>query len=99
MLIRGAEFPSVTTKEQPNKVKKPAKPISYIIEATSAILVSFLGTLRSVLRTRTELALENLALRQQLVALSRTRFHQSIRFDRVCGLGLVVRGNAFCTAE
>jgi len=37
-----------------------------------ALLLSLLATLRSVLRVRTELALENLALRQQLAALRRS---------------------------
>jgi len=36
-----------------------------------AILVSLLRTLRSAFRTHTDLALENLALRQQLAALHR----------------------------
>ena len=36
VLIRGAEFPSVTTKEQANKVKTPAKPISCMIDAMFA---------------------------------------------------------------
>jgi hypothetical protein len=37
-----------------------------------ALLLSLLATLRSVLRVRTELALENLALRQQLATLRRS---------------------------
>jgi len=37
--------------------------------AMLAVLLSLLATLRSVLRVRAELALENLALRQQLAAL------------------------------
>ncbi len=45
----------MTTKEQPNKVKAPAKPISRIIEAMFAILVSLLRTLRSAFRTHTDL--------------------------------------------
>jgi hypothetical protein len=69
VFIRGTEFPSVTTKEQPNKVRTPAKPISCIIEAMFAILVSLLRTLRSAFRTHTDLAPENLALHQQLAAL------------------------------
>ena len=37
-----------------------------------ALLLTLLATLRSALRTRAELALENLALRQQLAALRRS---------------------------
>jgi hypothetical protein len=40
--------------------------------ALLALLLSLLATLRSVLRVRAELALENLALRQQLAALYRS---------------------------
>jgi transposase InsO family protein len=40
--------------------------------AVVALLMSLLGTLRSVFRTRAELALENLALRQQLANLRHT---------------------------
>ena len=89
VLIRGTEFPSVTTKEQPNKVKAPAKPISCIIEAMFAILVSLLRTLRSAFRTHTDLALENLALRQQLAALHRCTPRVRLRrADRAFWIGL-----------
>ena len=40
--------------------------------AVIALLMRLLGTLRSVFRTRAELALENLALRQQLANLRHT---------------------------
>lgn len=40
--------------------------------AVVALLMSLLGTLRSAFRTRAELALENLALRQQLANLRHT---------------------------
>ncbi|MBN2575697.1 MAG: hypothetical protein JXP73_14115 [Deltaproteobacteria bacterium] len=54
-----------------------------------ALLVNLLATLRSALRTRAELALENLALRQQLGALrcSTRRVHRR-RVDRVFWIGL-----------
>jgi putative transposase len=52
-----------------------------------ALLLSLLATLRSVLRVRTELALENLALRQQLVALRRSTPRPRLRpTDRAFGL-------------
>ena len=41
--------------------------------------MSLLGALRSAFRTRTELALENLALRQQLANLRRTSARQRLR--------------------
>jgi hypothetical protein len=40
--------------------------------AMSSLLLNLFGTLRSALRTRAELAFENLALRQQLASLRRT---------------------------
>jgi hypothetical protein len=40
--------------------------------AMAALFLSLLGALRSALRTRTDLALENLALRQQLANLRHT---------------------------
>jgi putative transposase len=46
-------------------------PVLCMIDAMFAILVSLLCTLRSAFRTHTDLALENLALRQQLAALHR----------------------------
>jgi putative transposase len=60
-----------------------------MINAMFAILVSLLRTLRSAFRTHTDLALENLALRQQLAALHlcapRLRLR---RADRVFSMGL-----------
>jgi putative transposase len=41
----------------------------HIVDAMFAILVALLRTLRSAVRTHTDLAPENLALRQQLAAL------------------------------
>jgi hypothetical protein len=69
----------VTTREQPKQVKTPAKPISCIIEAMFAIFVSLLRTLRSAFRTHTDLALENLALRQQLAAVRRCTHRVRLR--------------------
>ena len=46
--------------------------------AMLALLLTLLHTLRSALRTRAELALENLALRQQLAALRRLRTRAGI---------------------
>jgi len=47
--------------------------------AVVALLISLLGMLRSVFRTRAELALENLALRQQLANLRHTSARPRIR--------------------
>ena len=44
-----------------------------------ALILSLLGSLRSALRTRAELALENLALRQQLINLRRTSSRARLR--------------------
>ena len=44
-----------------------------------ALLLNLFATLRSALRTRAELALENLALRQQLAALHRSTLGTSTR--------------------
>lgn len=55
-----------------------------------ALLSTFLGTLRSLFRTQRELALENLALRQQIAALVRIRGGRHLRlgvWDRVLGPG------------
>jgi len=46
--------------------------------ALLALLLTLLHMLRSALRTRAELALENLALRQQLAALRRLRTREKI---------------------
>jgi hypothetical protein len=57
--------------------------------AVVALLMSLLGTLRSVFRTRAELALENLALRQQLANLRRTSARPRLRgIDRAFWLAL-----------
>ena len=54
-----------------------------------ALLLTLLGTLRSALRTRAELALENLALRQQLATLRRSSPRSRLRLtDRAFWLGL-----------
>jgi hypothetical protein len=60
--------------------------------AVVALLMSLLGTLRSVFRTRAELALENLALRQQLANFRHTSGRSHIRMaDRAFwpGIGAV----------
>ena len=44
-----------------------------------ALILSLLGSLRSALRTRADLALENLALRQQLINLRRTSSRARLR--------------------
>jgi putative transposase len=44
-----------------------------------ALILSLLGSLRSTLRTRADLALENLALRQQLINLRRTSCRARLR--------------------
>jgi hypothetical protein len=49
--------------------------------AMLALLLSLLATLRSALRTRAELALESLALRQQLVTLRRSSPRPSLGKD------------------
>ena len=54
-----------------------------------ALLLTLLGTLRSALRTRAELALENLALRQQLACLRRSSPQPRLRLaDRAFWVGL-----------
>jgi putative transposase len=54
-----------------------------------ALILSLLGALRSALRTRADLALENLALRQQLFNLRRTSSRARLRnFDRAFWLVL-----------
>ena len=54
-----------------------------------ALLLNLLATLRSALRTRTELALENLALRQQLGTLRRSSPRPRLRLtDRAFWVGL-----------
>jgi hypothetical protein len=54
-----------------------------------ALLLSLLATLRSALRTRAELALENLALRQQLSSLRRSSPRPRLRLsDRAFWVGL-----------
>jgi hypothetical protein len=51
--------------------------------------MSILGTMRSILHTRAELALENLALRQQLANLRRTSGRPRLRrIDRAFWLAL-----------
>ena len=53
------------------------------------LLLNLLSALRSVLRTRAELALENLALRQQLATLSRSSPRPRLRLaDRAFWIGL-----------
>src|ERR1039457_5350394 len=57
--------------------------------AMAALFMSLLGALRSTFRTRAELALENLALRQQLANLRHTSGRPSIRMaDRAFWLAL-----------
>src|SRR5450759_5446556 len=57
--------------------------------AMAALLMSLLGTLRSAFRTRAELALENLALRQQLANLRHTSGRPRLRMaDRAFWLVL-----------
>jgi hypothetical protein len=57
--------------------------------AMLALLLSLLATLRSALRTRAELALENLALRQQLAFLRRSSPRPRLRLsDRAFWIGL-----------
>jgi hypothetical protein len=46
--------------------------------AMVALILSFLGSLRFALRIRADLALENLALRQQLINLRRTYHGASV---------------------
>ena len=54
-----------------------------------ALFLSLIGALRSAFRTRADLALENLALRQQLANLRRTSGRPRLRkSDRVFGLVL-----------
>ena len=49
-----------------------------------SLVIALLGALRAALRTRTDLALENLALRQQLVLLRRrSKRPQFGRFERL----------------
>src|SRR5712692_11850767 len=48
-----------------------------------SLLLALLGALRASLRTRTDLAFENLALRQQLVLLRRSKRPQFGRLDRL----------------
>jgi putative transposase len=53
------------------------------------LFLNLLATLRSALRTRAELALENLALRQQLGTLRRTSPRARLRLtDRAFWVGL-----------
>jgi hypothetical protein len=60
-----------------------------MIDAMFAILVSLIRTLRSAFRTHTDLALENLALRQQLAALDRCTPQVRLRrADRAFWMGL-----------
>src|SRR5713101_3007694 len=47
------------------------------------LVLALLGALRASLRTRTDLAFENLALRQQLVLLRRSKRPQFGRLDRL----------------
>jgi putative transposase len=57
--------------------------------AMLAVLLSLLATLRSALRSRAELALENLALRQQLATLRRSAPRPRLRLvDRAFWIGL-----------
>jgi len=57
--------------------------------AMLALLFNLLATLRSALRTRTELALENLAFRQPLATLRRSSSRPRLRLtDRAFWLGL-----------
>jgi hypothetical protein len=49
-----------------------------------ALLLSMLSPLRSALRTRADLALENLALRQQLANLRRMSAPPTSRPERTC---------------
>jgi hypothetical protein len=57
--------------------------------AMLALLLNLLSTLLSVLRTRAELALENLALRQQLATLRRSSPRPRLRLtDRAFWIGL-----------
>jgi len=54
-----------------------------------SLVIALLGALRAALRTRTDLALENLALRQQLVLLRRrSKRPQFERLDRLFWLWL-----------
>jgi hypothetical protein len=56
-------------------------------ETMTGLCMSLLGALRSALRTRAELALENLALRQQLANLRHTSGRPRVRMaDRAFGL-------------
>jgi len=48
-----------------------------------SLVLALLGALRASLRTRTDLAFENLALRQQLVLLRRSKRPQFGRLDRL----------------
>src|SRR5713226_5889634 len=48
-----------------------------------SLVIALLGALRASLRTRTDLALENLALRQQLVLLRRSKRPQFGRLERL----------------
>jgi len=57
--------------------------------AMLALLLNLLATLRSTLRTRAELAIENLALRQQLATLRRSSPRPCLRMaDRAFWVGL-----------
>jgi hypothetical protein len=62
---------------------------SCIIRPMAALIFCFIGALRSSIRTRAHLAMEKLALRQQLAALRRTSRRPSLRMaDRAFWLVL-----------
>ena len=66
-----------------------------------SLVIALLGALRAALRTRTDLALENLALRQQLVLLRRrSKRPQFKRLERLFWVWLSdqwARGGARCS--
>ena len=67
----------------------PTMLVPCMIDAMFAILVSLLRTLRAAFRTRTDLALENLALHQQLATLHRCTPRVRLRpADRAFWMGL-----------
>src|SRR5450755_1165891 len=75
-VIRPAHFSTVAIAERPSR-----RDGSTIVhhDAMAALILSILGALRSCLRTRADLTIENLALRQQLANLRRTSGRTRLR--------------------
>ncbi len=80
MLIRDARFPTVTTMSSESGHWGP---VIVHHRAMAALLLSIFGALRAAFRSRADLALENLALRQQLANLRRTSGRLARGIDQV----------------